>query len=161
MSKYFLVAITAAFLSCPLSAQVWALDSVSPEDQSGVEITGAWVRALPPTSKNTAAYMMITNESGSAQAVVSARSSIAGKVEVHTTRTVEGLVRMQKLPGLAVADGESVSLTPGGMHLMLFDLAYALEPGDEVEICLILATGNESCTTAEVQRDEGGTHQHH
>ncbi|MFT4613394.1 MAG: copper(I)-binding protein [Bacteroidia bacterium] len=157
MFKYSLVAVAAAILSCPALAQ----DAASQEGQSGVGIIGAWVRALPPTVKNTAAYMTIINESGSAQAVVSARSPVAAKVEVHTTMKVEGLMRMQKLPGLAVADGEAVSLAPGGVHLMLFDLAYSLAPGDEVELCLMLATGQESCTTAEVKRDAGGAHQHH
>ena len=156
LSKISLAALCAVLLACPAVAQEEAGEAPS------LTIGDAWIRALPPTVRNTAAYMTLSNDSGSTQAIVAGRSPVAGRVEVHTTRRVDGLVRMEKLPGLALASGESASLEPGGTHLMLLDLAYTLTPGDEIDLCLVLASGAEVCTTAEVRRDgDGGGHHHH
>ena len=128
--------------------------------EPALTIEDAWIRALPPTVKNSAAYLAVVNNSGSAQAIIAARSEVAGKVEIHTTVHEDGMVRMKQLRGIAVADGEKVQLAPGGTHLMLLGLAYPLVPGDEVELCLVLATGTDLCTTAQVRRDSGGAGQH-
>ncbi|NND67254.1 MAG: copper chaperone PCu(A)C [Halioglobus sp.] len=157
MFRRFLSALAAALVS----VAVPAADEPDISGESGIAIESAWVRALPPTVKNTAAYLAVTNNSESAQAVVAARSDVAAKVEIHTTVHQDGMVRMQQLPGVALAQGETVAFAPGGTHLMLLGLAYPLVPGDEVELCLVFATGSEACTTAQVRRDEGGGHQHH
>ena len=96
---------------------------------------------------------------------VGASADAAEKAELHTTRKVDGLMRMEQLQGLAVAPGERVVLAPGGTHLMLLELAYMPAPGDDVQLCLQLAGGGEVCTTAEVRGGSDGPdaqdHQHH
>ncbi len=152
LRRLFLSALAAALLPAAAVA----------EQEPAIGIEGAWIRALPPTVKNTAAYLSVTNHSDSAQAVIGARAEVAGKVEIHTTVRKDGMVRMQQLPGVAVASGETVEFAPGGIHLMLLGLAYPLQPGDEVELCLVFAAGAEVCTTADVRKDGGGGgHQHH
>ena len=148
-------------LFCGLGAP----SALSGEGESGLVITDAWVRAMPPNMKNTAAYLTVTNESEQATAIKGATADAADKTELHTTRQVDGLMRMQKLEGLALASGETTTLEPGGTHLMLLGLTYSIEPGDEVEICLQTATGPETCATAIVSkgsdRSSGQNHQHH
>ncbi len=110
----------------------------------------AWVRAMPPGKPMTAAYVDLKNIGDSAVAVVSASADIAGSVELHISKEVDGYTKMQQIHGFAVAAGESVKLAPGGMHLMLFDLTYTPEPGDEVTVCIQLAGGGEVCGKAGV-----------
>lgn len=156
MARRFLYALAASLVPAV------ALGAVDPApEEAAIGIENAWVRALPSTVKNTAAYLRVTNLSASAQAVVGARAEVADNVEIHTTVHRDGMVRMQPLPGVALAPGETVEFAPGGTHLMLLGLAYTLTPGDEVELCLVLASGDEACTTARVRRDGGGGHQHH
>jgi len=127
-----------------------------------LEIEDAWVRALPPFQPNTAAYLTVVNPGEVAVAIVGASSNVAKKVELHTTRKVDGLMRMEQLQGLAVASGERVVLAPGGTHLMLLELIYMPAPGDDVQLCLQLAGGGEVCTTAEVRGgSDAQDHQHH
>ena len=130
-----------------------------------LDIEGAWVRALPPFQPNTAAYFTLVNRGEAAIAVVGASADVADKVEIHTSREVDGLMRMEQLQGLAVAPGEEVKLSPGGTHLMLLGLKYMPAPGDEVRLCLLLGSGEEVCTAADVVRDGGSSggqnHQHH
>lgn len=135
------------------------------EQNSALEFEDVWVRAMPPFQPNSAGYLTVTNRGDVAVAIVGASSNVAEKVELHTTREVDGLMRMEKLEGLAIAPGERVELAPGGKHLMLFGLAFRLVPGDDVQICLQLVSNEEVCTDAEVRMSgepsDSTDHQHH
>lgn len=125
-------------------------------------IDDAWVRALPPTQSNTAAYLTFTNEGGEAVRVVGASAGPAARVEIHRSVEVEGYMRMEPVASLDVAPGESVQLAPGGVHLMLLDLARMPAEGESVELCLVLEDGRRPCTRAPVRRGgPGGSHSHH
>lgn len=152
MNKFWMVALLASLFSLPVAA----------ESNTSLEFENVWVRAMPPFQPNSAGYLTLTNRGESAVAIVSASSNVAESVELHVTREVDGMMRMEKLQGLAVAPGERVELAPGGKHLMLFGLAFRLVPGDDVEICLQLITDEEVCTDAEVRMsDDTSDHQHH
>lgn len=125
-------------------------------------IDGAWVRALPPTQPNTAAYLSIENRGASDVEIVAASSPIAERVEFHASREVDGYMRMEQLATLKVAAGQSLQLAPGGTHLMLLGLAAMPRPGEVVQLCLKTANGDEVCTDAPVRKGTGeDTHQHH
>jgi copper(I)-binding protein len=150
--RVWIAAMVAGILSPVVAAQ----------SDEALELKSAWVRALPPFQPNTAAYFTLVNRGEVAVAIVGASSDVAEKVEIHRTREVDGLMRMEQLDGLALAPGEEVELAPGGTHLMLLDLAYMPAPGDEVRLCVQLASGGEVCTVADVRKsaDVQG-HQHH
>lgn len=152
MFKKLLLPLTAGLAAIPALAQ-------------DLYIEDAWVRALPPVKNVTAAYMVVVNDSDSAAAVVGGRADIAGSVEIHRSREVDGYMRMEQLPGFAVAAGERVELAPGGTHLMLMDLSFMPQPGDTVTLCLELAGGAEVCTEADTRKtasgDDGHQHEHH
>jgi hypothetical protein len=147
-----------------LAACLFPLAAVAEQD-SPLEFEDAWVRAMPPFQPNSAGYFTVTNRGDVAIAVIGASSNVAEKAEIHTTREVDGMMRMEKLDGLAIAPGERVELSPGGKHLMLFGLAFRLVPGDDVQLCLQLVTKEEVCTDAEVRLSGDSTesqdHQHH
>lgn len=129
-------------------------------------IEDAWVRALPPTQPNTAAYLTLVNRGGGAIIVVSASADVAEQVEMHTTRRVDGLMRMEQLQSLKVAAGERLELVPGGTHLMLLGLQTMPVPGDTVQLCLQLSPDGEICTLADVRKssdasDSQNHQQHH
>jgi copper(I)-binding protein len=155
VTRLWLAAVVAALLS--LSAMA--------EQDTALDIENAWVRAMPPFQPNTAAYLTLVNRGDVAVAIVGARADVAEKTELHTTRMVDGLTRMEQLKALAVAPGERVELAPGGTHLMLLGLAYRPVPGDDIRLCLQLVSGGEVCTVAEVRMSDDlpGTtdHSHH
>ena len=129
-----------------------------------IEISDAWIRALPPTQPTTAAYLSIANTGPDTVVVTGAGSEIAGRVEIHTTREVDGLSRMQQLEVLELAPGARLSLAPGGTHLMLLELERMPAPGEMVELCLELGPSDQICTEAEVRKsagDKSGHHHHH
>lgn len=132
-------------------------------ESGGLTVADAWVRALPPTQTNTAAYLVLGNTGGETIEVTGASAAIAQSVEFHTTREIDGYMRMEQLPGLSLAPGETVSLTPGGTHLMLLDLSRMPAPGESVRVCLRTAVGDETCTEAPVRKSGGvqPSHEHH
>ncbi len=153
MPARFFGTLFALYVSLPLSAQ--------PQ----LAVHGAWVRALPPTQSSTAAYLTLHNQGDTAYTVVSGSSPIAESVEIHTTREIDGMLRMQQLPQLTVAPASTSELRPGGTHLMLLGLARMPAAGEEVTLCLKLASGDEVCTVAPVRKggagDGAGAHHHH
>ena len=130
--------------------------------QASVSLEGAWIRALPPTQPVTAAYVSIRN--GGSEAIVLSGASIegVGRVEIHTTREVDGLMRMEQLSTLEIKPGQTRSLAPGGAHFMLFDLDAMPRDGESRELCLLFDGDERLCTQAQVRKSaEQGQHQHH
>ena len=122
------------------------------EDELGLTLENAWVRAMPPSSSMTAAYLSIVNESDSAFGIVGATADVARVAEIHSTRNEGGFMKMEQLEGLAIAPGETVDLEPGGTHIMLMGLTFMPEPGDVVHLCLKLLGEREVCTEAKTRR---------
>jgi len=153
LNKPWIAALAAGFLSLAAAAQ----------QPAAIVLTDAWVRALPPAQANTAAYLTVTNNSGAAIMITGGSVPIAEKVEIHTTREIDGYMRMEPVQDLPVAPGQSVQLAPGGTHLMLLGLSQMPQPGATVKLCLELAGGDEVCTEAGVRKTASAqkSHDHH
>ena len=155
------MAVAAAFYSVCGVAQTTPNTAQQPDP--AIELTSAWVRALPPTQTNTAAYLTINNRSARAITIVGGSAELADSVELHVTREIDGYMRMEQLYELPVAPGQSAELAPGGTHLMLLGLARMPASGETVRLCLTMATGADVCTVAQVRKSTSGAtkHDHH
>lgn len=68
-----------------------------------------------------AAYMTITNATGSDDRLDAVEAPFARVVEMHEVITSGGVARMVARPeGFAIRAGETVELRPGGKHIMFF-----------------------------------------
>jgi copper(I)-binding protein len=134
-------------------------------DEPGVVISSAWIRAMPPTQRNTAAYLAVTNQGSSPLEIVGATSNLTEQAEIHVSREVDGYMHMEQLHSLPLAPGETLQLTPGGIHLMLLNLANMPAPGSRAELCLVFSSGQSACVTAPVKKSVGSKedhgHEHH
>lgn len=107
---------------------------------SSVRIADAWVRAPAPGQKTAGAYVALTSDRDAA--IVAAGSAAAARVEMHSTSTEGGVMRMRALPRIELPAGRTVKLTPGGFHLMLIDVKQPLKVGDKVPLTLsVQSTG--------------------
>jgi copper(I)-binding protein len=109
-------------------------------------IKDAWVRINPAPGRPAAGYFRFTN-GATPDRLVEARAEGA-RVELHTMSMAGGVMRMEKLDGLDIAAGETVTFAPGGKHLMLFGLEK--RPA-AVPITLVFASGARITTNAEVR----------
>jgi copper(I)-binding protein len=112
-------------------------------------VSDAWVRATPPGAKTGAAYLTISTD-GTADTLVAATSPAARIVELHTHVAENGLSRMQRLDAVPLPAGESVRFEPGGLHLMLIDIAAPLVAGQHVTLALQFANAGVVEVTAPI-----------
>ena len=101
----------------------------------------------------SAAYMTLTNGGGASDTLVSASTDAAAVVELHTSEMdAEGVMRMRPLTdGLEVPADGSVTLEPGGNHIMLMDLQRDLNPGETVTLTLTFSSGKTLTVEAEIR----------
>ena len=127
-------------------------------------ISEAWVREGPPTASVLAAYMRIDNPGATDQIITAVSSPRFERVEMHRTEVVEGVARMLPQEQLVVPAGGSITLEPGGLHLMLINPTLPVSAGESVTLRLQLTGDNCTSTTAVVKRDDTGgmeDHSHH
>ncbi len=120
-----------------------------------VSVVDPYVRAVPPVAKTSAAFMQLQNSSSTEGFLVSADTPAAAVVELHTHTMDEGVMRMRQVPQITLPPNTTVSLEPGGLHIMFFDLKSPLSPGDEVPITLTFSDGSSKAVTAEVRSVQG------
>ncbi|MGD8630773.1 MAG: copper chaperone PCu(A)C [Gammaproteobacteria bacterium] len=126
-----------------------------------MDITDGWVREAPPTSRVLAAYMQIINLTDSELTVTGITSPDFEAAELHRTVVENGMARMLPVPELTIPAGGSITLAPGGLHLMLFDPVRPLQQGDTVT--LVLHRSDDICITLAVPvlRSTDAEHVHH
>ena len=108
-------------------------------DESKILVRDAWVQEMPPSSRLTAAHMVIENLTAKETALIGARAGIAEAVELHRAEMDNGVMRMHKLARISLPLGKT-DLT-GELHIMLIGLKAPLKEGDQVALTLQLQDG--------------------
>ncbi|PSJ41489.1 hypothetical protein C7I36_10125 [Zobellella taiwanensis] len=116
-----------------------------------VGVSEGYVRATPPMGPNTAAFMRLQNSGEQERALVAVLSPQAEKVELHTVLEQDGVMQMREVERIAVPAGETVSLQPGGLHIMLLGVKQPLAEGDEVSLELRWDNGDTEQLTLPVK----------
>lgn len=115
------------------------------------------VRVIDPyvrlsVSRTSAAYLVLENTDTVEHSLVGASTGVAKTVEIHTMEPgPRGVMQMRPVPRLSIAPGQSISLAPGGNHLMLIDLLGPLKEGT-VPIVLRFEDGASITVDAPVRR---------
>ena len=102
-----------------------------------IVISDAWARPTAAGMPMGVAYFIVRNTGPAADAIVSASTPAAARVEFHQTTIADGMARMRPLREIAVPAGATVAIEPGGIHLMLVDLAAPLAAGTRVPLTLV------------------------
>jgi copper(I)-binding protein len=134
-----------------------------------LEVTQAWARTSPSMAEAGAAYMQIANGTDNSDALVgvSVDPAVAGAAEIHETVAAEPdmgdgghtatsdtgapMMEMHAIDRLEIPAGETVTLEPGGYHVMLLDLVSPLEAGSTIELALTFENAGEVVVEAEVR----------
>lgn len=111
-----------------------------------VKIEHAWIRAVPPGSAATAAYMTLTNTGNVPIRVTSAESPIAPMVHpmVMTDKSVDGrtVKGMEIVESFEIPAGGTRELKPGGDHIMLMEMKEPPAEGTSVKLKLHFQPGD-------------------
>ena len=102
--------------------------------QDSIEIKNQWVRASNDGQDVSAAYMtIVSNEDTS---LITIDSDVADVIEIHSMSMENGVMKMRMLDTLDLIADKPTELSPGGFHLMLFDLKKPLAAGKEAHFTL-------------------------
>ena len=133
---------------------LWLLPAaVLASDAGPLAFEAAWIRAAPPSAPVMAGYVRILNRGSEEVVIAKVSSEVFGAVEAHEMRDVDGIMRMRGLSELRLAPGDAVTLTPGGMHLMLMRPVRVLAVGEQAPIEFELSDGRRERVLFEVRGD--------
>ncbi|WP_043362504.1 copper chaperone PCu(A)C [Belnapia sp. F-4-1] len=101
-----------------------------------IQVTEPWSRAAGANGTG-AGFLTIRNAGTQPDRLLSAASSIARSVELHTHVRDGEVMRMRQAEGgIPIPPGATVTLRPGGFHVMLIGLAQPLAAGSDVPLTL-------------------------
>ena len=146
------ISFVAALAACAVSLPSWA---------ANISVTDAWARATMPGQQVSGAYMQIQSDADAR--LVGVSSPAVARVEVHEMKMDGDVMRMRELKSINLPKGKTVSLEPGGYHLMLMKLKKPIAAGDIIPFTLVVESGGKQ-QTVEVKaeaRAMGGGMQHH
>jgi copper(I)-binding protein len=136
-TRFFATIVLAIFVAaCALAAKPLAA-------QNGIEIESARLRlpgaAMAGMSSDVslAGFAVIKNTGGTDDRLVGARADFAGMAMLHESSIdSNGVASMQAVEAIDLPAGQTVTLEPGGYHLMFMNLKQDLKVGDQVTIVL-------------------------
>ncbi len=123
-----------------------------------IAIEGAWMRAVPPVSTNSAAYMMIMNASAKSDRILSASSPLAGAVEVHQMIHQDGLMKMLHVGSVEIPAGGHLQMAPTGYHFMMMNLKRVPKEGETVPMTIRFKQAGALTIQLPVKRSAGMSH---
>jgi copper(I)-binding protein len=105
---------------------------------AALEVAHPWARATPPSAPAGGGFLTITNTGTTPDRLVSVRSPAADLVQIHEMKMDGSVMRMREVEkGLEIPAGKSVTLAPGGYHLMMMGLKAPLKQGTQVPVTLV------------------------
>jgi periplasmic copper chaperone A len=120
-----------------IAAALTAFVSSSPAAAHDITVRQAWSRATPKAAKVAGGYLSIENRGVQPDRLLSASSGAAAKVEIHQMSMQDGIMTMRpRDDGLAIPPDATVTLEPGGDHIMFIGLTAPFEEGQRVPVSL-------------------------
>lgn len=143
---------TAVHAAATTAAQPATATADARPATAGMTIEQAWARAAPPNAPVAAGYVSLRNDSGGDDRLLEVRSEAASRVEIHEVRHEGGMARMRQLPdGLPVAAGDTLSMRPGGYHLMFIGPGDGFTEGSRIRATLVFQQAGEVGVEFQVQ----------
>jgi copper(I)-binding protein len=120
-----------------VAAGIAAPAAAADYDVGSMHISTPWARATPKGAASGAGYMTITNRGTTPDTVNCVSDDASAQCQIHSMTMQDGVMKMRPVEsGLEIKPGETVTLQPGGHHIMFVNLKHALEQGQSVKATL-------------------------
>ena len=129
---------------------------------ANISVSDAWARATMPGQKVSGAYMQIQSDADAK--LISVSSPAVPRVEVHEMKMDGDVMRMREVQAIDLPKGKTVSLEPGGYHIMLMNLPKPIAAGEVIRLTLTIESGGKRQTVevkAEARAAGGAMQDHH
>ncbi|WP_037301255.1 copper chaperone PCu(A)C [Rubritepida flocculans] len=104
-------------------------------EAGALRLENPWTRAANQGAQG-AGFLVIRNTAAEPDRLLAASSPAAQRMELHTHIREGEVMRMRPVNDIPVPGNGSVSLQPGGLHLMLIGLTQPLVAGQSVPVTL-------------------------
>lgn len=102
-----------------------------------INISAPFSRATLPNAPVGGGFMTIENTGAEAERLVSVTANVSGAVQIHEMAMQGDVMKMRQLAdGVEIPAGETVTLAPGGIHIMFMGLTQAFVEGESVPVTL-------------------------
>lgn len=97
-----------------------------------------FTRAMAPHAPVGGGYVTITNTGNSDDRLISATSDAAAQTQIHEMTMQGDVMKMRELSdGLPIPAGQTVTLAPGGLHLMFMGVKTPFAEGQQIKVTLV------------------------
>ncbi|GLQ54407.1 copper chaperone PCu(A)C [Devosia nitrariae] len=129
-----------------------------------IEIANAFARATLPNAPVGGGFMTITNTGAEDDRLIGAAADVAGDAQIHEMALDGDIMKMRALEdGIALPAGETVTLAPGGLHIMFMGIEQPFVEGECVEVRLTFEKAGEVgfCMPVAAVAANGADHSSH
>lgn len=150
-----LIAIFAVLFAA-VSLTGCAPEATNELPKTGIIIEDAWVRASEYSAEAggmTGIFAKITNNGDKTITLVGGSTDAAMMVQTH--EVVDGMMQ-EKKGGIEIHVGQTVTLQPGGLHVMLMNLTKPIVVGDKIDFTFKFDKADSQTFTLTAKESEGG-----
>lgn len=148
-------------LLLPLALLTAASSFAAERPAKPITITQAYSHPTAAPGVPGVGFLTLTNTGQQPDVLLSASSPAAGQIEIHQSSLAKGVMQMRAVSqGVALPVGQAVTLAPGGLHLMLFQLREPLVEGQSLPLTLHFERAGRISTTLKVEPREAPTESH-
>lgn len=122
----------AALVLALQASTVWAHDY----SVGDLRIDHPWSRATATGAQVGGGYLSIKNVGKAPDRLIEVKTPAAKMVEMHNSVTEKGVMRMREVDNIEIKPGQTVTLKPEGLHLMLMMLDKPLLQGTRFPVTL-------------------------
>lgn len=101
-----------------------------------VAVATPWARATIGAGRTGVAFLTIHNRGVAPDRLVAASTPIARRAALHGHEIDAGVMKMRPVAAIPIAPDSTVTLAPGGLHIMLTGLRYRLSEGSSFPLTL-------------------------
>ncbi len=131
-TTFMIVALCTALATSPALAHDYTVGSL--------KIDHPWARATPKGASVGGGYMKITNNGTAPDRLLGGSADISQGFEVHEMTMDGGVMKMRPVAGgIEIKPGQTVTLDPGGYHVMFTELKEQLKQGSRFKSTLDFA----------------------
>lgn len=102
----------------------------------GLHIEDGWATPTPGGVNISAGYLTIVNDGDSADALTAASSTRAASVDLHEMSMSGAVMQMRPVASVQIPAHASVTLNPGGTHLMFNGVTAPFADGERIPVQL-------------------------
>ena len=127
------------------------------DQQPRLEVSG-YARPTVAGQSGSAAYLLIRNEGGGEDRLLSVGSPAVRSISLHESRVENGVARMRGVEPPTIAAGGTLTMAPSGMHLMLMGLPAPLQAGERLPLTLSFERSGQLQTGIPIQMNAPDGH---